>query len=74
MKTTSIILGALLIVAGLAGLIFGGIPYQSKETVIDVGAVQAQVETDERLDIPPVAAAILLVGGAGVIAFGTSRD
>ncbi|MEQ9398886.1 MAG: hypothetical protein RJQ04_06915 [Longimicrobiales bacterium] len=73
MKSLTLILGAILLVAGIAGFLFGGVPYQSQDTILDVGGIEAQVETEKRMDIPPVASAILLVGGVGVLAWGLKK-
>ena len=36
------ILGAALVVLGLAGLIFGGIPYKKTETIAEIGGLKMQ--------------------------------
>lgn len=65
------ILGVLLNVAGVAGLWFGGIPYKTRETVIDLGPIKTEAEVDRKLVIPPpysagavgVGTLFLLLGG-----------
>lgn len=72
-KGAIVIIGAIVTLLGVAGLFLGGVPYDSQETVLDVGPLQAQVETERRWEIPPVAAAVLLVGGIGIMAYGATR-
>ena len=46
------IVGLVLIVAGIVALIYKGIPYTTRETVVDIGPIQA---TAEREGPPPAA-------------------
>lgn len=70
MKT---LIGAVLIVIGLIGLIWGGISYTSEETVLDVGPIEATAETQETLPIGPIVGGIALVGGIVLVASGRKR-
>lgn len=72
-KGAIIVVGAIVTLLGVAGLFMGGVPYDTEETVLDVGPLEAQVETERRWQIPPVAAAVLLVGGIGILAYGATR-
>lgn len=72
-KGAIVITGAVVTLLGVLGLFMGGVPYDSQETVLDVGPLEAQVETERRWEIPPVAAAVLLVGGIGIMAYGATR-
>jgi hypothetical protein len=56
-------LGMLLIVAGLAGLVYGGFRYTRHHTVLDVGPVQAKVDEKKSVPIPPVAGGAALFAG-----------
>jgi hypothetical protein len=55
--------GIVLVVLGLIGLLVGGISWTNRDTVVDAGPLQVQTEERERLPIPPIAGAILLVAG-----------
>ena len=70
MKT---IIGAVLIVVGLIGLIWGGISYTREEKVIDVGPFEATAERRETIPIGPVVGGIALVGGIVVLVAGRKR-
>jgi hypothetical protein len=61
MKISSM-LGIALIVLGIAALAYQGISYTTRETVIDIGPLQATAERQRTLPLPPI------VGGAAVIA------
>jgi hypothetical protein len=60
MKTT---IGAVLIVIGLIGLIWGGISYTREEKVLDLGPIEATAERRETIPVGPVVGGIALVGG-----------
>ena len=48
------IAGIILIVVGLAALAFGGFSYTTRETVVDLGPLQATAERERRFPLPPV--------------------
>jgi len=63
--------GVLLVVLGIVALIWGGITYTKRETVADLGPIEATVDQKERIPISP------LVGGAalaaGIVILAVSR-
>lgn len=70
----SAIAGIVLIVLGLAALVFGGITYTSRETVIDIGPLQATADRERTLPLPPVAGVVAVAGGiALLVAAGRKR-
>ena len=56
------IVGALLLVLGLVALVYQGVTYTSRETVLDIGPLHATADTQKTLPLPP------LVGGIAVAA------
>ena len=48
------IFGAALVILGLLGLTFGGIPYDKKETVAQIGDFKMQATEKRHLTLPPV--------------------
>lgn len=70
MKT---VIGALLIVIGLIGLIWGGISYTREEKVLDLGPLEATAERRETIPVGPVVGGIALVGGIVLLATGRRR-
>jgi hypothetical protein len=61
------IAGIALIVLGLAALVYGSITYTSRETVIDIGPLQATADREKTLPLPPVAGAAAVIGGIALL-------
>ena len=61
------ILGAILIVLGVLAILYGGIHYTKHEKVLDVGPLQATVEHEKTVPLPPLAGAVALVAGVILI-------
>jgi hypothetical protein len=72
MRPTSI-LGLLLIAAGLAMLLTGGFSYSKEEKVLDVGALEATVQTRKRVPISPVIGGLVLAGGVALLLVGGKK-
>jgi hypothetical protein len=64
------IVGILLIVGGLAALLVGGFSYTKSEEVLDVGPLEASVETRERVPIPPIVGGVALAAGVALLFVG----
>ena len=62
------VFGIVLIAFGLIGVIWGGIQYTSEKRILDVGPIHATKTEHHTMPLPPVAGAILLVGGVVVLA------
>ena len=65
--------GIVLIVLGLAALVYGGITYTSRETVIDIGPIQATADRERTLPLPPVAGVVAVAGGIALLVAGTRK-
>jgi hypothetical protein len=52
-----------LIVIGLIGLLWGGLSWTRKDTVVDAGPIQITHDKRESLPIPPIAGGIALAAG-----------
>jgi hypothetical protein len=57
------IVGIILIVIGVISLAIGGISYTKRETVLDIGPIQATAERHKTIPLPPLLGAIALAGG-----------
>lgn len=64
------IVGIVLIVAGIAALIYRGIPYTTRETVVDIGPIHATAERDRLLEVPTAVGALAIVGGVVLLVAG----
>jgi drug/metabolite transporter (DMT)-like permease len=56
-------LGMILIVLGVVGLAWGGFAYTTREKVVDIGPIHATRDGTHNVPLPPIAGAVLLVGG-----------
>jgi hypothetical protein len=72
MKLT-VVAGIVLIVLGAIALIYQGISYRSRETVLDIGPLQATAERQKTLPLPPVIGGVALIGGVVLVVVGMRR-
>ncbi len=72
MKPLSIA-GITLIVLGLVALVYGGITYTSRETVVDIGPIQATADRERTFPLPPVAGIVAVVGGIALLVGGVRK-
>jgi hypothetical protein len=61
------IAGIILIILGAIGLAYGGITYTRRRDTISLGPITATVNQRETLPIPPIAGAIALIAGIGLL-------
>jgi drug/metabolite transporter (DMT)-like permease len=61
-------IGIVLIVAGLLGIVYGGISFTTKEKVVDLGPIEATRDKTHNLPLPPIAGGLALLAGALLIA------
>jgi hypothetical protein len=66
MKTTKIV-GVILILLGVAGLVFQGISYTTREKVIDIGGLGITAETRKTIPVPLIAGGLALAAGIGTV-------
>ncbi len=59
--------GALLIVLGIAGLVFDNFSYTETEQVVKAGPVEINAETEKNVSIPTVAGIVVLLAGIGLV-------
>jgi len=72
MKPISIA-GIILIVLGVAALAYQGITYTSRETVLDIGPVQATAERQKTVALPPVLGIAAVAGGVALLVVGMRK-
>ena len=56
--------GAVLVILGFLGLVFGGIPYDKKVTVAEVGSLKMQATEKRQLGLPPFANGLAILLGS----------
>lgn len=67
------IVGVVLIAAGAMGLFYRGIPYTSRDVVIDVGPLKATAETNKTWPVPPILGGLAIAGGVVLIIVGARK-
>jgi hypothetical protein len=73
MKPISIV-GVLLVVCGVLALVYQGITYTKRETVIDIGPVHATADRQKTIPLPPIVGAVVLAGGVVLLVAGARRS
>ena len=68
------LVGAALIVLGIVAFAYRGIPYRSGGKVIDVASLQTSVNSRKILPMAPLLIGLVLVGGAALVAVGSTRS
>jgi uncharacterized membrane protein len=75
MRINSITLvGIALIVLGIVAFAYQGITYTSREKVIDIGPLQASVDTKKTIPLPPILGGLLLAGGIVLVIVGAKKS
>jgi uncharacterized membrane protein len=75
MGTKSITLvGIALIVLGIVAFAYQGISYTSGEKVIDIGPLQASVDTKKTIPLSPLLGGLALAGGIALVVVGAKKS
>jgi len=67
------LLGVLLLALGLGALVYQGITYTSRETVIDIGPVRATADRERTIPLPPVVGIVAVTGGVVLLVAGMRK-
>jgi hypothetical protein len=67
------LVGVVLIVLGLVALVYQGINYTSRETVIDIGPLHATADRQKTLSLPPVLGIAAVAGGMVLLVAGVRK-
>lgn len=67
------IAGIILIILGVVGLVYGGITYTRRRDTVSFGPITATVNQRETFPISPVAGAVALAAGIGLLIAGGRR-
>ena len=70
MKSSAAI-GMVLIVLGLAALVYQGVTYTSRETVLDIGPLHATADREKTFPLPPVLGILTVAGGIALLVAGS---
>ncbi len=66
-------LAVLLIIVGIVGIVYGGLSWTRKNTIVDAGPIEITADKTETLPIPPIAGGLLLVAGVVLLLRGGGR-
>lgn len=69
----AMIIGIALIVLGVIALAYQGITYVTREQVVDIGPIEARVERERTIPLPPIVGAAALVGGVVLVLAGSRQ-
>jgi uncharacterized membrane protein HdeD (DUF308 family) len=61
------IAGVVLIALGLVALVFQGVSYTSRETIIDIGPLHATADRQKTLPLSPVLGIVAVAGGVALL-------
>ncbi|MBW4890679.1 hypothetical protein KXQ82_13165 [Mucilaginibacter sp. HMF5004] len=67
-------IGIVLLIIGIAMLIWSGFTYTKKETVIDAGPIQVSADKQHTVVWPNYAGGILIIGGIVLLVTGNKRN
>ena len=73
MKPTMVI-GIILIVLGVAGLVFQGVSYTTREKVVDLPGLQVTAEKRKTIPIPLIAGGLALAGGIVAVVVASKKS
>lgn len=66
-------IGIVLIVLGLLALIYQGVTYTQRETVIDIGPIHATADQEKNLPLPPIVGVVAVAAGIALLVAGKKR-
>jgi hypothetical protein len=61
------IVGIVLVVLGVAGLVFQGVSYTAREKVVDLGDLHVTAEKQKTIPIPAIVGGLVLAVGIAVV-------
>ena len=62
------LIGVALVIVGLVALIWGGVFWTERDTVLDAGPLEVATEQREGVTLPPILGIISLIGGIVLLA------
>jgi uncharacterized membrane protein YidH (DUF202 family) len=68
------LVGIVLVVLGLLALVYGGINYTSRETVIDIGPLHATADREKTLPLSPLLGVVAVAGGIVLLMAGARKS
>ena len=67
------IVGIVLIVLGVAALVYQGFTYTTRETVIDIGPLKATADRQKTVPLSPIVGIVAVAGGVVLLIAGSRK-
>jgi hypothetical protein len=67
------LIGIALIILGVVALVYQGITYTTRETVVDLGPLKATVDKDKKIPLPPIVGVLALAAGVALVIVGARK-
>jgi hypothetical protein len=64
------VVGVALIILGILALAYQGITYTTREKVVEIGPLKAEVEKQKTIPLPPILGGLALVAGFVLVVIG----
>lgn len=68
-----VLIGIVLIILGAVALAYQGIPYTTREKIIDVGPIQASANTKKTFPLSPLLSGLVVTGGIVLVLMGRKK-
>ena len=68
------LVGVALVVLGIVAFTYRGIPYRSREKVVDVRSLPTNANTRKIIPMSPLLIGLVIVGGAALLAVGSKKS
>ncbi len=68
-----LVIGVVLVVLGILALAYQGITYTTRDKVLDAGPLQASVEKEHTIPLPPVLGGVAIVAGVVLLVVAQRR-
>jgi len=66
-------IGVVLVVLGVLALVYQGITYTTRETIVDIGPLEATADTERTLPLPPILGMAAVAGGIWLLVAGARK-
>lgn len=67
-------IGIVMIVLGIGSLIYKGVTYTLRDKIIDIGPIEASVNTQKTIPLSPVLGGLTLAGGIALVMIGRRKS
>ena len=61
------VLSRIIVVLGIIAILYGGISWTRRDTVVDAGPIQITADKKESIPISPIAGGLMLVAGVALL-------